>query len=46
MRFHVHSAAMKTNAFSLEPQALFNSGVAAEFDLSTRAKHALPGQAK
>ena len=46
MRFHVHAAASKTNAFSLEPQALFNTGVAAELDLSTRAKHSLPWQAE
>jgi hypothetical protein len=46
VRLHVHAAASKTNAFGLEPQALFNGGVATEFDLSTRAKHSLPWQAE
>ncbi len=44
MRLHVHAPSTKSNAFSFEAQALFDGRVAAQFDLSTRAKHPVPGE--
>src|SRR5437867_1809645 len=44
MRLHVHAPPTKSNAFSFETQALFDGRVAAQFDLSTRAQHPVPGE--
>jgi hypothetical protein len=46
MRFHIHFPSAKAHTFGLQPQALFNGGIAAQFDLATRSQNPLPGQAE
>jgi len=46
VRLHVHAAATESNTFSVQPQALFYSGITAKLDFATRSKHSLPGQAE
>ena len=46
VRLHVHAPATKAHAFRLKPESLFNGMIAAEFDLSTCAEHALPWESE
>lgn len=43
---HVDAAAAESDCFSLEAETLFYPGVSPQFDLSSCAKHTMPGQPK
>ena len=43
MQTHVNAPAAKGDAFVLEPQPLLHRGRAAQFDVTARAHHAVPG---
>jgi hypothetical protein len=44
MEPHIHTPAAEGYAFGLEPEALVNGGVTAQFDLSARADDPVPGK--
>ncbi|SPE28271.1 hypothetical protein SBA7_120047 [Candidatus Sulfotelmatobacter sp. SbA7] len=46
MALHVYAAASKHHPFGFETEPLFDGGVAAQFDFSSRAKYALPGESE
>ncbi len=45
VQLHIDLAAAEEDALSLQAEALLKSGISREFDLATRAQHAVPGQA-
>lgn len=44
MVFHDDARTGKPHSFHFQPEALFTAGVAAKFDLASRAHHPLPGK--
>src|ERR1700720_1833481 len=46
VHLHIHLPPTKAHAFGFQSQPLLDCGVAAQFDLSARSQHSLPGQAK
>jgi hypothetical protein len=43
---HVYTFAAEADAFSFEPQALFDGIISTQLDMTARAKDSLPGQTK
>jgi hypothetical protein len=46
MALHIYAAAAEDNAFAFEAKTLLDGGVAAQFDFSTGAEHAVPGESE
>jgi hypothetical protein len=44
VQFHVYPAATKSHSFGLQPQALFNRGIATKLDLAASSQNPMPGQ--
>jgi hypothetical protein len=46
VRFHIHFSPTEAHAFGFQPESLLDRGIAAQFNLSARTQHPLPGQSE